>query len=138
VLLERYRRIEPLLVELKLAKQEADVNPGQPTLLTRMAGMLNLAGEYEHARVWAERAEKLDPRSTQNAVQTAYILANLGDLPGAKRGFEKAIGLLSDAPASAAVIATLRDYVAKIDRGEPLPSPLGEMLRPADSEPGGK
>jgi len=137
-LFERYRRVEPLLVELKLTKQEADANPGQPALLTRMAGMLNLAGEYEHARVWAERADRLDPNSLQNAVQSGYILANLDDLPGAKRSFEKALALLARAPSSEAAIATLREYVRKIDRGEPLPRPLGRMLRPGEVEEGAK
>jgi tetratricopeptide (TPR) repeat protein len=132
-LFERYRRIEPLLVEIRLAKQELDANPAQPALHTRMAGMLNLAGEYEPAKAWTERAEKLDPRSVQNAVQMGYILANLDDLPGARRSFEKAIALLGSAPEAAEAVAKLRGYVEKIARGEPLPRPLGEMARPAQA-----
>jgi len=69
-------------------------------------------------------------RSVQNAVQSGYIRANLGDRDGARTCFAKALALLGDGTAAPEVVATLRDYVQKIDRGEPLPTPLGEMARP--------
>jgi tetratricopeptide (TPR) repeat protein len=128
----RYRRIVPWLDELRRAKQDLDGNPGSAEALTRMAGVLNLAGEYEHARRWAERGAKLDPRSFQNAVQSGYILANLGDGPGARKSFALALSLLGNVDPAADPAATLRDYVAKLDRGEALPLPLGAMEAPPD------
>ena len=135
-ILERYSRILPLLGDIVVAKQNVDFNPTHPAALTKLAALLNIAGEYEHALAWAERAEKLDPRSLQNAVQSAYIRANMNDLPGARKSFEKAIELARGVPEPAAVVATLKRYVESIDRGEALPSPLGELSHPAESEQG--
>jgi tetratricopeptide (TPR) repeat protein len=129
-LLARHRRIEPLRRELELTRQECNLSPGSAVLATRLAAILNLAGEYEPAKVAAARAEQLDSKSPASAVQMAYVLANLGDHAGARDWFAKAIQRIGGAPANAAVVAKLQSYVATIDRGEPLPLPLGEIARP--------
>ena len=124
-LLLRYRRIEPWLQEIELARQELGAEPREAARHVRLAGFLNLAGEYALAKGFIERAERMGPPPAAALVQAGYVFANLGELPAARDRFARALALIGKAPTEAAAAAALRGWIAQIDRGEPLPVPLG-------------
>ncbi|MBL8840431.1 MAG: hypothetical protein JNL90_02760 [Planctomycetes bacterium] len=125
-LLARYRRLEPWIEELDTLRQELAAAPRQPALLSRMAGLLNLGGEYALAKGLLARAEQLAPLPPSALVQAGYIHANLGELPAARARFAAALAQV-EARGEAAAAKQLRAWIGQIDRGEPLPTPMGEM-----------
>jgi len=127
--LERHKKLEPLLLDIGRTRKELDLSPRSVPLLTRMAGLLNLGGEYETARVIADRADKLNARSPATCIQLGYISANLGDNASALKYFERAQKLL---PPNA--VAELDGYVEKLKKGEALPLPMGMLHRPAQDQ----
>jgi tetratricopeptide (TPR) repeat protein len=127
--LERHKKLEPLLQDIVRTRREIELAPRSVGLLTRMAGLLNLGGEYESARLVGERADKLNARSPSTCIQLGYISANLGDKAAALKYFERAQKLLP--PNS---VAELDDYVAKLKKGEDLPLPMGTLYRPAQEQ----
>ncbi|MBL8843750.1 MAG: tetratricopeptide repeat protein [Planctomycetes bacterium] len=129
-LLARHQKIEPLLQDLTRTRRELEMAPRSPALLTRLAGLLNLAGEYEQAKLWGGRAEQVAPRSPSTCMQLGYISANLGDKAAALKYFERAQKAL---PPNA--VPKLDEYVAKLKKGEELPLPMGEMFRPSQQAP---
>lgn len=129
-LLERHKRIEPYLLDIRRLQRELEVNPRSPLLLTHLAGFLNLGGEYEQARRLAEHADRINPRSPSTCIQLAYIFANQGDSTGALRHFERAKALLGSAS-----VPKLDEYIQKLKDGDALPLPLGELYRPAQKRP---
>ncbi len=131
-LLARHQKIEPLLQDLTRVRRELEMSQRSPTLLTRLAGLLNLAGEYDQAKLWGERAEKVSPRSPSTCMQLGYISANLGDNAAALKYFERAQKAL---PPNA--VPKLDEYVEKLKKGEALPLPMGELYRPSQQPPAG-
>ncbi len=128
-LLERYRRCEPWIEEIDLLRQELAADPRQPALLLRMAGLLNLAGEYDLAKGFIVRLEQGAVPSASALVQSGYIHANLGDVASARDRFARALALV-EAQGETKAVLRLRDWIGQIDRGEKLPFPLGEMTTP--------
>lgn len=124
--LARHKKVEPWLQDLSRTRRELDLAPRSPALLTRLAGLLNLAGEYELARLWGSRAEQVNPRSPSTCMQMAYIAANLGDKTAALQYFERAQKLLP--PNS---VPKLDEYVETLRKGGDLPLPMGESYRPS-------
>lgn len=129
-MLARHQKVEPLLQDLARTRRELEMAPRSPALLTRLAGLLNLAGEYEQAKLWGGRAEQMAPRSPSTCMQLGYISANLGDKVAALKYFERAQKAL---PPNA--VPKLDEYVAKLKKGEELPLPMGEMFRPSQQAP---
>lgn len=129
-MLARHQKIEPLLQDLARTRRELEMAPRSPALLTRLAGLLNLAGEYEQAKLWGGRAEQVAPRSPSTCMQLGYISANLGDKVAALKYFERAQKAL---PPNA--VPKLDEYVATLKKGEELPLPMGEMFRPSQQAP---
>jgi tetratricopeptide (TPR) repeat protein len=125
-LLERHKKIEPLLQDLLRTRKELDLAPRSAPLMTRMAGLLNLAGEYEMARRLGEQSDKLKPGSASTCIQLGYIAANTGDKASALKYFERAQQALKDNK-----VQELDDYVEKLRKGEELPLPMGQYFRPA-------
>lgn len=125
-LLARYRRLEPWIEELDTLRQELAAAPRQPALLTRMAGLLNLGGEYVLAKGLIARAEQLAPLPAAALVQAGYIHANLGERAEARVRFAAALAQV-EARGEEPAAAQLRAWIGQIDRGEPLPIPMGEM-----------
>jgi len=123
-LLERYRRIEPFLLDLKRAKQEVDVNPSGAGPLARMAHLLNQAGEYEAAKLYAVRAEQAAPQDPQVFELSGYVFANLHDREGARSRLLKASMLLSALNTAPDRVTRLQNYVRSLDANEELPLPL--------------
>jgi len=126
-LLERYRRIEPHLLDLKRAKQEIDVNPGGAAALARMAALLNVAGEFDAAKGYVARAEQAAPGDPQVLVLAGFVLANGGDLAGAREHLAKASAYLSAAGAAQPLIDQIDGLVRTIDTGGKLPLPLTDL-----------
>lgn len=132
-LLARHKKVEPLLQDLNRAKRELDMAPRSAPLLTRMSGLLNLAGEYEMARRLGEQSDKIKPGAPSTNIQLGYIAANTGDNAAALKYFERAQKALPPPPNS---VKQLDEWVEKLKKGEPLPLPMGELFRPAQ-QPGG-
>jgi tetratricopeptide (TPR) repeat protein len=130
-LLARHDRTEKFRIEIERTMQEVDLNPLSPLLLTRMAGLLNLAGEYEQAKSWGERSAKLNARSPSTYVQLGYIYANLKDNANALKSFEQVKRLLGKDESLKDYVRKLDEYIEKLKKGEELPLPLGEYYRPA-------
>lgn len=126
-LLARYRRIEPWLQEIDLARQEANSDPRQPLLLVRLGALLNAAGEQVLAKEFLLRAERLGPPQAATLVQSAYVHANLGETAAARDRFAQALPL-AEARGDADAVRKLREWIAQIDRGEALPLPMGEVV----------
>ncbi|MSP15927.1 MAG: tetratricopeptide repeat protein [Myxococcales bacterium] len=135
-LLERHKKIEPLVQDINRTRGELDISPRSAPLLTRMGGLLNLCGEYAMGRQLCEQAYKLHPTNPSTCMQLGYLTANLGDKAASLKYFERAQKLL---PAKA--VPKLDEYVEKLQKGEDLPLPMGEYFRPAqqpkDGEPTG-
>src|SRR5688572_20703210 len=127
-LLERHKKIEPYLQEIRRAQRELELAPRSPMLITRLAAFLNLAGEYDQARMLAEFADKLHSRSPSTCIQLGYISANLGDWKAALAYFQRAQSML---PKNA--VPKLDEYVERLNKGETLPLPMGEFFRPAQT-----
>lgn len=127
-LLLRYRRIEPWLQEIEAARQELAAEPREAARHVRLAGVLNLAGEYALAKGFIERSERMGPPTPAALVQAGYVFANLGELPAARDRFARALARIDKVPAEAAAAAALRTWIAQIDRHEPLPLPLGTTI----------
>ncbi len=128
-MLERHKKIEPLLQDLTRTRKELDLAPKSAPLLTRMAGLLNLAGEYELARRLGEQADKIKPGSPSTCIQLGYIAANTGDKAAALKYFERAQQVLKDNK-----VKELDEYVEKLRKGEELPLPMGQYFRPAQQD----
>lgn len=131
-LLARYRRLEPWLQEIDLARQEANADPRQPLLLVRLGALLNAGGEHVLAKGFLLRAERLAPPAPATLVQVGYVLANLGETAAARDRFARALPQI-EAHGEASAAEKLRGWIATIDRGERLPLPLGEILTPGDA-----
>jgi tetratricopeptide (TPR) repeat protein len=129
-LLTRHKRIEPFILDIRRTQKELEFNPRSPLLLTRLAGFLNLAGEYDQARRWAEISDKLHSRSPSTCIQLAYISANLGDNASALKYFERAQQMLGKG-----TVPEIDEYIEKLKKGEPLPLPMGRLYRPAQKRP---
>jgi tetratricopeptide (TPR) repeat protein len=134
-LLARHARIEPFRPDIERTTQEIELNPVNPLLLTRLTGLLNLAGEYEQARAWGERSAKLNNRNPSTYVQLGYIYANLKDRDNALKAFEQARKLIPPKDEMKAVVEKLDGYIEKLKKGEELPLPMGESFRPAQKQP---
>jgi tetratricopeptide (TPR) repeat protein len=126
-LLVRYRRIEPWLQEIDLARQEANSDPRQPLLLARIGALLNAAGEFATAKGFLLRAERLAPPQAATLVQSAYVHANLGETAAAADRFARALPLV-EAGGDLEAAKKLRDWIAQVERGEALPLPMGEIV----------
>jgi len=109
-LLERNNRIQRFMQEIERTRQEVEVTPNSSTLNTRMAGLLNLAGEYDLAKVWIERALRINRFDPRALIQAAYILGNLKDDATALRFFEQARQRFPKAD-----VERKADYVLEID-----------------------
>ncbi|MBM4016399.1 MAG: tetratricopeptide repeat protein [Planctomycetes bacterium] len=128
-LLERHKKVEPLLQDLTRTRKELDLAPRSAPLLTRMAGLLNLAGDYEMARRLGEQADRIKPGSPSTCIQLGYIAANTGDKAAALKYFERAQQVLKDNK-----VKELDEYIEKLRKGEELPLPMGQYFRPAQQD----
>ncbi len=130
-LLERHKKVEPLLQDLQRTLRERELAPRSPLILTKLCGLLNLAGEYEQAKLWGERSDKLSPRSPSTCIQLGYISANLGDNASALKYFERAQQLIT-----VGKVEQLDQWVETLKAGKPLTLPMGER-RPTQKPPDG-
>jgi tetratricopeptide (TPR) repeat protein len=126
-LLERHKRIEPFMQEIRRAQRELEVNPRSPLLLTRLGAYLNLAGEYDQARKWLEMSDKVNAQSPSTCIQLGYVSANLGDNASALKYFERA----QRGVGGPGKVEQLDGYVQSLKDGKALPLPMGELYRPA-------
>jgi tetratricopeptide (TPR) repeat protein len=105
-----------------------------PLLQTRLASLLNLAGEYEQAKVQIDKAARISAQSPATFVQMGYIYANLRDWANAQRAFQRAAQLIRaskrDAEANAEALKKIDGFLEKLKKGEELPLPMGEYNRP--------
>lgn len=124
-LMERHKKAEPFLIDIERTQRELEINRGSALLLTQLAGLLNLAGEYSLAKQWGEQSFRINRSSPSTCIQLAYISANLGDNPTALKYFERAQTLLPKGS-----VPKLDEYVEKLRKGEPLELPMGEIYRP--------
>ena len=122
----RHQKIEPYAREIQRATRELDVNPRNPAVLTRLAGFLNLAGEYPQARRFGEASARIQPKNPATFIQLGYISANLGDNDAALKCFTTAQGLV---PKGA--LPKLDEYIETLKKKEPLTLPMGEAFKPA-------
>jgi tetratricopeptide (TPR) repeat protein len=133
-LLERWKKIQPFLQEIDLARQQLALSPMHPLLQTRLASLLNLAGEYEQAKVQIDKAARISAQSPATFVQMGYIYANLRDWANAQRAFQRAAQLIRaskrDAEANAEALKKIDGFLEKLKKGEELPLPMGEYNRP--------
>jgi tetratricopeptide (TPR) repeat protein len=134
-LLARHDKIEPYRTDIERTVQEVDLNPVSPLLLTRLAGLLNLAGEYEQAKAWGERSIKLNARSPSTYVQLGYIYANLKDNANALKSFEQARRYFPKDESLKEYLQKLDGFIEKLKKGEELPLPMGEAFRQAQKTP---
>jgi tetratricopeptide (TPR) repeat protein len=132
-LLERWKKIQPFLQEMDLARQQLALSPNHAMLQTRLASLLNLAGEYEQAKVQIERAARISAQNPATFVQMGYISANLKDWSMALRSFQRARQLITkkDSDASPDAVKKIEGFIEKLKKGEELPLPMGEYNRPA-------
>ena len=132
-LLERWKKIQPFLQEIDLARQQIALSPSHAMLQTRFASLLNLAGEYEQAKVQIERAARISAQNPATFVQMGYISANMKDWSMALRAFQRARQLITkkDADASPDAVKKIEGFIEKLKKGEELPLPMGEYNRPA-------
>jgi tetratricopeptide (TPR) repeat protein len=135
-LMARHDKIEQFRREIERTSQEVDLNPASPLLLTRLCGLLNLAGEYEQARLWAERSLKINNRSPSTYVQLGYIFANLKDNENARKAFEQARKYFPKDDSMKEYVQKLDGYIETLKKGEALPLPMGEYYRPAQKKAG--
>jgi len=135
-LLARHDKIEQFRKDIERASQEIDLNPVSPLLLTRMAGLLNLAGEYDQALLWAQRSLKVNNRSPSTYVQLGYIYANLQDNGNALKAFEQARKFFPKEESLKDYVQKLEGIIEKLKKGEELPLPMGEYYRPAQKKDG--
>jgi tetratricopeptide (TPR) repeat protein len=119
-ILKRHRILEPWLPHIYRTKQEIDVSPGDPRLMTRMAAFLNSAQEYAHGVVWIQRSLHRDPSQPSTHVQAGYLAANTNELARALQHFQEAQRLLGEEQND-----TIQSYIDMLQGGEPLPLPLG-------------
>jgi tetratricopeptide (TPR) repeat protein len=124
-LMARHSKAEPFLIDIERTQRELEINRGNALLLTQLAGLLNLAGEYQLARQWGEQSFRINRSSPSTCIQLAYISANLGDNATALKYFERAQTLLPKGS-----VKTLDEYVEKLRKGEALKLPMGEIYRP--------
>jgi tetratricopeptide (TPR) repeat protein len=133
-LLERWKKIQPFLQEIDLARQQLALSPMHPLLQTRLASLLNLAGEYDQAKAQIEKAVRISAQSPATFVQLGYICANLRDWANAQRAFQRAAQLIRaskrDAEANAEALKKIDGFLEKLKKGEELPLPMGEYNRP--------
>jgi len=125
-LLDRHKKIEPYLLDIQRTQREYEINPSSPMLLTRLCGLLNLAGEYDQARRWGERSASMNSRSPSTYMQLGYVAANRGDNAAALKYFEMAQKMI---PKGA--VPELDGWIEKLKKGEPLELPMGKYNRPA-------
>jgi len=139
-LLERWKKIQPFLQEIDLARQQLALSPMHPLLQTRLASLLNLAGEYDQAKAQIEKAVRISAQSPATFVQMGYICANLRDWANAQRAFQRAAQLIRaskrDAEANADALKKIDGFLEKLKKGEELPLPMGEYNRPGQQPPG--
>ncbi len=126
-LLERYRRIEQYWPDLKRIKSEADLSPRNPSLWWRMGGVLNVAGEYDQAMVFARRAISIDQSFVAAVVLVGMVSANTGNDADALRAFEHASEMLRKM--SEGRDLELQGWIDILKKGEKLPIPLGTLVR---------
>ncbi len=133
-LLERWKKIQPFLQEIDLARQQLALSPMHSMLQTRLASLLNLAGEYEPAKAQIDKAIRISAQSPATFVQMGYICANLRDWANAQRAFARAAQLIRaskrDAEANAEALKKIDGFLEKLKKGEELPLPMGEYNRP--------
>jgi tetratricopeptide (TPR) repeat protein len=125
-LLERHRKVERYVEMIQYTQREMDLNPYSFVLLTRLASLLNLGGEYELARKWAERSDKVYPNNPATWMQLGFVAANVGDNATALKQFQRVQQRIGKGQ-----YPKLDEYVEKIQKNEPLPLPLGEVYTPA-------
>ncbi|HZO09014.1 MAG TPA: tetratricopeptide repeat protein, partial [Myxococcota bacterium] len=126
-MLERHKRIEPFLQEIRRTQRELEVNSRSPLLLTRLGAYLNLASEFDQARRWLETSDKINSSSPSTCIQLGYVSANLGDDASALKYFERAQRMVG----GVGKVEKLDEYVQLLKDGKPLPLPMGEFYRPA-------
>jgi tetratricopeptide (TPR) repeat protein len=122
VLLARYQKAVPVLPALEKAVAAIQLMPDSPVLMVRLAGVLNVAGQYEPALLWITRALRATPEDPLAHGIAGCIAANTGQKDEALRQFERAQALLGG-PGDPKV----QGYIEALRNGRPLPLPLGEI-----------
>jgi tetratricopeptide (TPR) repeat protein len=122
VLLARYQKAVPVLPALEKAVAAIQLMPDNPGQMVRLAGVLNVAGQYEPALLWITRALRATPEDPLAHGIAGCIAANTGQKDEALRQFERAQALLGG-PGDPKV----QGYIEALRNGRPLPLPLGEI-----------
>jgi tetratricopeptide (TPR) repeat protein len=120
-LLARYQKAVPVLPALGKAVAAIQLMPDNPVQMVRLAGVLNVAGQYEPALLWITRALRATPEDPLAHGIAGCIAANTGQNDEALRQFERAQALLGGRGDP-----KVQGYIEALRNGRPLPLPLGE------------
>ena len=108
-----------------------NLSPNNRSLYIRLAAILNAASEYELAGETLSTGMQMGPPTVQMYAIAGCIMANMERNEQARELFQKALdgmGVQKD--------PKVVSYIQKIDAGEPLPLPLGELVRSTTEQPG--
>ena len=130
-LLDRYQRVSEFRADLDLVRAELSLSPNNRNLYIRLSAILNAAWEYELAGEWMNRGMQMGPPTTQMFAIAGCIMANMKRNEDAREMFQKALDTMG--PQKDPKVLS---YVQKIDAGEDLPLPLGELVRPTTQKSG--
>jgi cytochrome c-type biogenesis protein CcmH/NrfG len=113
-----------VLPDVESAIQALRLAPDNPHWMIGLAGILNVAGEYPLARGWIERA--LEARGDD-----PLALGIAGCIAANQRRDAEALVLFERAQklAGASPDAAVQGYIDALRKGEPLPRPIGELVR---------
>ena len=128
ILVERYERVLPFLPDLQLIEAERNLNPRNVRSLVTLAAVLNKCQEYRTAATKIAEAMQNLPGDPQALAIAGCIAANTGENARALEYFRDAQQRVR------APDETIQSYIDALEKGEPLPLPLGSLTRPTTEE----